>query len=61
MPVAAYGRVENGKLVLDASVISADGKARITERAEGDPAKYLALGRRVARGLIKQGARTLLK
>lgn len=61
LPVAAYGRVENGKLVLDATVISADGKARITEHAEGDPAKYLALGRQVARGLIKQGARELLK
>ncbi len=61
LPVAAYGRMEDGKLVLDATVISADGKARITERTEGDPAKYLALGRQVARGLIKQGARTLLK
>lgn len=60
LPVAAYGRVERGKLVLDASVISADGKVRITERAEGDPAKPVTVGRKVARGLIKQGARDLL-
>lgn len=61
LPVAAYGRVEDGKLVLNASVISADGKVRIVERAEGDPAKHLALGKKVARGLIKQGARDLLQ
>ena len=60
LPVAAFGRVIGGRLLLDARVVSPDGARDIRARDEGDPAKPLAVARRVADTLIKAGAREVL-
>jgi hydroxymethylbilane synthase len=58
-PVGAWGRFENGGLLLDAVVLSADGFRRLSasDSATDDPT---ALGRRVAEQLLAQGAAQLI-
>jgi hydroxymethylbilane synthase len=58
-PVGAWGRYENGRLLLDAVVLSADGSRRLTasDSAADDP---MELGRRVAEQLLAQGAAQLI-
>ncbi len=59
-PVGAYGRVENGRLLLEAVVLSGDGAKRITASGDDAPAEAAALGERVADSLISQGATELI-
>ncbi|MCB9938052.1 MAG: hydroxymethylbilane synthase [Planctomycetaceae bacterium] len=59
-PVGAWGRVEHGKLQLDAVVLSADGKTRLSARSEGDANAAVAVGEEAARQLIEQGATELI-
>jgi hydroxymethylbilane synthase len=60
LPVAAYGRVLDGVLLLEGSVTSADGTAQALARAEGDPARPGELGAQVAKELVDLGALDLL-
>jgi hydroxymethylbilane synthase len=59
-PVGALGRLENGRLVLDAVVLSPDGSKRISAVATSDPTAAAALGERVAADLLAQGAAELI-
>jgi hydroxymethylbilane synthase len=59
-PVGAYGRVEDGRLRLDAVVLSGDGARRITAAGDDVPEQAAALGVRVAKDLIAQGATELI-
>lgn len=58
--IGAWGRVENGKLVLDVAVLSPDGAQRIWEKDLGAPAEAEAIGARVAGKLRERGAAALL-
>jgi len=60
-PVGAWGRVEAGRLVLSAVVLSGDGRTRISAEAAADPAEDVELGTRVAQTLIGQGAQELIQ
>ncbi len=61
VPIAAYGREEKGKLVLEGLVISPDGERKVKGRREGSVASDpQALGQALAQELLKQGARELL-
>jgi hydroxymethylbilane synthase len=61
VPIGAWGRIENGKLLLDAAVLSPDGAQRLWERDSGAPEEAEALGRRVAKKLRAGGAAALLE
>jgi hydroxymethylbilane synthase len=58
--IGAWGRVENGKLVLEVAVLSPDGAQRISEKDSGAPGEAEAIGARVARKLRERGAAALL-
>jgi hydroxymethylbilane synthase len=59
-PVGAWGRVEGGRLVLDAVVLSHDGKSRLTAGGSSDVAEAITIGRQVADQLLAQGAADLI-
>lgn len=60
-PVGAWGRVEqNGQLVLEAVVLSHDGKQRLAVAESGSVAAAEAIGQRAAEKLIAQGAAELI-
>ncbi len=60
-PVGALGRVEpDGRLHLSATVLSSDGVRRVSAEAADEITAAEALGRRVADGLLRQGAAELI-
>lgn len=61
VPIGAWGRIENGKLLLDVAVLSPDGTQRLSERDSGSPLEAEAIGNRVARRLRASGAAALLE
>lgn len=61
VPIAAYGRVEGGNLVLDGLVADPDGLHVLKGRVEGVPDKAEELGYELAERLLAQGAADRLK
>ena len=55
-PVAAWGRLEDDRLLLTGRVISLDGRILLEAHSAAAPSDSLALGRRVADELLDQGA-----
>jgi hydroxymethylbilane synthase len=61
IPIGAWARVEEGRMVLDAMVGSIDGSLRLDARGTSSTlAGAEALGRRVARKLLANGAKEIL-
>jgi hydroxymethylbilane synthase len=60
-PVAAYARMEEGKLVLDAYVGLPDGSTWIRDEVMGDPKEPTDLGAYIAERLIAAGATDILE
>ncbi len=56
VPVGAWGRTENGRLVLDGLVGNLDGTQILRATASGDPSAAIEVGQRVAEQLLDQGA-----
>jgi hydroxymethylbilane synthase len=61
VPVGAWGRIEDGRLVLDACVASTDGTDFLRDRAAGAPERAEAVGRELARRLLAAGADRILR
>jgi hydroxymethylbilane synthase len=61
VPIGAWGRIENGKLLLDVAVLSPDGAQRLWEQDSGTVEEAEALGRRIAKKLRDGGAAALLE
>jgi hydroxymethylbilane synthase len=61
VPIGAWGRMKNGKLLLDVAVLSPDGSQRLAESDSDLPSEAEALGRRVAQKLRERGATALLE
>lgn len=61
VPLGAWARIEDGQMLMDARVLSADGAEAIHRRAEGAPRDSEQLGRRLARELLDAGADRLLR
>jgi hydroxymethylbilane synthase len=65
VPLGAWARFENGKLVMDACVASVDGKDFIRKRGDLDAANAAGeveeFGRRIAQELISAGAGQILQ
>jgi hydroxymethylbilane synthase len=59
-PVGALGRIENGRLQLNAVVLAGDGSKRIAATGEADSGDAVSLGQRVAQLLLDQGAAELI-
>jgi hydroxymethylbilane synthase len=60
-PIAAWGRVESGRLALTGRVLSPDGRSKIEAVGEADLSDCVELGRRVAEKLLQQGAAELIE
>jgi hydroxymethylbilane synthase len=60
-PVGAWGRVEDGNLVLDGLVASLDGRRILRASAIGPMEKATQLGRQVADELLAQGAGEIIQ
>jgi hydroxymethylbilane synthase len=60
-PVAAYARVEEGELVLDAYVGLPDGSVWIRDEVMGQPGEPAELGAYIAERLISAGATDILE
>jgi len=61
VPIGAWGRVEDGSLMLDVVVLSPDGTQRIREKDSGLLEDADAIGKRVAQKLRERGAAALLE
>ena len=59
-PVGAYGRIEGGRLALDAVVLSPDGRQRLVASGSTETAAAAALGEQLAAKLLGQGAGELI-
>jgi hydroxymethylbilane synthase len=60
-PIAAYGKVEANKLVIDGMVASRDGRRIVRDRIVSDEPNPAAIGRDLARRLLTRGAMTILE
>ena len=61
IPVGAYGRVTDGKLVLDAVVASLDGSTSVRDSITGSPEEAERLGGELAERLLADGADEILR
>ncbi len=59
-PIAAWGRIESGRLTLTGRVLDAAGTRQLESTLAGDPAAPLDLGNQVAATLLAQGAAELI-
>ncbi|MGQ9574502.1 MAG: hydroxymethylbilane synthase [Thermoguttaceae bacterium] len=60
-PVAAWGRIEDGRLVLSGRVLRPDGQQTLDAQQAAEPSQAVQLGRRVAEALLAQGAAALIR
>jgi hydroxymethylbilane synthase len=60
-PIAAFGRVADGRLSLAGRVLRFDGTEMIEAAWTGDPDEALELGTRGAEVLLAQGAADLIR
>ncbi|MBI3661713.1 MAG: hydroxymethylbilane synthase [Acidobacteria bacterium] len=61
VPLGAWGRIEGGRLWLDAVVLAADGSEHVRDIVAGAPEDSEALGRELAEKLLDAGAGRLLQ
>ena len=59
-PIAAWGRLENGRLTLTGRALSPDGRRKIEVTEDADSQDSVDLGRRVAEQLLERGAGELI-
>lgn len=60
VPIGAWARVEEGRLRMDAAILSPDGERELRASGAGEPEAPAALGRRLAGELVDAGAREIL-
>ncbi len=59
-PVGAWGRVQEGQVILDGVVLSGDGSQRLAATASGSPDAPQSVGNEVAQKLLDDGAQALI-
>jgi len=60
VPIAAYGELQEGTVVLDGLIGDLNGSRIFRDRIAGDPAEAAALGRRLAERLLARGGAQIL-
>jgi hydroxymethylbilane synthase len=60
VPIAAYARLDGGKIVIDGLVGSVSGDRLVRSHFEGRPEEYESLGKRLAEDLLSKGADKIL-
>jgi hydroxymethylbilane synthase len=60
-PAAAFGRIENGRMILDGMVGDPDGRRRLRDHVEGDPDTPEALGMALAKRVLERGGDAILR
>jgi porphobilinogen deaminase len=60
VPFGVYGEIEAGKLHLEATILTPDGKTCLREKVSGSPEDGKELGRVLAEHLANQGGKTIL-
>jgi len=61
VPIAAYGQIENGVLLLNGLIASVDGKDLVRDKISGNPGDPEAIGRKLAERLLNSGGEAILK
>ncbi|MBI2428941.1 MAG: hydroxymethylbilane synthase [Ignavibacteriales bacterium] len=61
IPIGTFGRIENGKFMLDAMVGSLDGKRIVRGSINGSPEESAVLGISLAEELLSRGAKEILE
>lgn len=61
IPIGVYGYIEQDLLVLEAAILSVDGKRQIRQTISGQPSKGMQLGRMLAQDMLDKGGREILK
>ena len=61
VPIGAWARIQNGKLLLDVAVLSADGSQRLWGKDSGSLTEAETIGKRIAQKLRNSGAAALLE
>ena len=60
IPIGVYGQIENDRLVLNAVIMSPDGKEVVRDTAGGSPDSAAELGRTLAVRMLASGGREIL-
>ncbi|MDR3566263.1 MAG: hydroxymethylbilane synthase [Negativicutes bacterium] len=60
VPIGVYGRIEAGRLRLDAVILSADGRKSLRDSTAGEPVEAAVLGRELAQRMFAAGGREIL-
>ena len=61
MPVAAFARIKGGKILLEAMLISLDGKRAVRLAREGKTSEAKLIGRKLAEEVLKNGGKEILR
>jgi hydroxymethylbilane synthase len=61
MPVAAFATIKRARIYLEAMIISLDGRNSVRLAAEGNAAQAESIGRDLAKKILKNGGREILK
>ena len=61
VPIAAYGQIENGVLLLNGLIASVDGKDLVRDKISGNPGDPEAIGQKLAERLLNSGGEAILK
>jgi hydroxymethylbilane synthase len=61
VPIAAYGEIDNGTLLLKGLIASVDGKRLVSDKISGDSNNPEAMGRELAERLLGSGGQTILR
>jgi hydroxymethylbilane synthase len=61
IPIGVYGYIEEDLLILEAAILSVDGKRQIRQTISGAPSEGIELGRALAQDMLDKGGREILK
>jgi len=61
IPIGVYGQLEEEKLLLEAVILSVDGKRQIHQTISGAPTAGIELGRTLAQDMLDKGGRAILQ
>lgn len=61
IPIGVYGHIKQELLVLEAAILSVDGKQQLRQTISGQPSEGIQLGRTLAQEMLDSGGREILK